>query len=52
MKDRDGNVLTSEENNLRRWKDGRNFEELMNEENDIERRMEKVETGTGSWGDE
>lgn len=37
IKDGDGNVLTSEESVLRRWKD--DFEELINEENESERRV-------------
>ncbi|TRY54571.1 hypothetical protein DNTS_001573 [Danionella cerebrum] len=40
IKDRDGKVLTSEESVLRRWKEY--FEELMNEENERERREEDV----------
>ena len=40
MKDRDGNVLTSEESVLRRWKEY--FEGLMNEENERERRLDDV----------
>ncbi|KAK3534130.1 hypothetical protein QTP86_002258 [Hemibagrus guttatus] len=40
IKDRDGRVLTSEESVHRRWKEY--FEELMNEENERERRVEGV----------
>ncbi|KAK3507750.1 hypothetical protein QTP70_035081, partial [Hemibagrus guttatus] len=40
IKDRDGRVLTSEESVQRRWKEY--FEELMNEENDREKRVEGV----------
>ncbi|KAK3563208.1 hypothetical protein QTP86_018266, partial [Hemibagrus guttatus] len=40
IKDRDGRVLTSEESVQRRWKE--NFEELMNEENEREKRVEGV----------
>ncbi|KAK3546717.1 hypothetical protein QTP70_033372, partial [Hemibagrus guttatus] len=40
IKDRDGNVLTSEESVQRRWKEY--FEELMNEENEREKRVEGV----------
>ncbi|KAK3513069.1 hypothetical protein QTP70_000954 [Hemibagrus guttatus] len=40
IKDRDGRVLTSEENVQRRWKEY--FEELMNEENEREKRVEGV----------
>ncbi|KAK3549760.1 hypothetical protein QTP86_007759 [Hemibagrus guttatus] len=40
IKDRDGRVLTSEENVQRRWK--KYFEELMNEENEREKRVEGV----------
>ncbi|KAK3568967.1 hypothetical protein QTP86_021378, partial [Hemibagrus guttatus] len=40
VKDRDGRVLTSEESVQRRWKEY--FEELMNEENDREKRVEGV----------
>ncbi|KAK3570815.1 hypothetical protein QTP86_027625, partial [Hemibagrus guttatus] len=40
IKDRDGRVLTSEESVLRRWKEY--FEELMNEENEREKRVEGV----------
>ncbi|KAK3529720.1 hypothetical protein QTP86_000824 [Hemibagrus guttatus] len=40
IKDRDGRVLTSEENIQRRWKEY--FEELMNEENEREKRVEGV----------
>ncbi|KAK3541137.1 hypothetical protein QTP86_015723, partial [Hemibagrus guttatus] len=39
-KDRDGRVLTSEESVQRRWKEY--FEELMNEENEREKRVEGV----------
>ena len=46
IKDRDGNVLTSEDIVLRTWKEY--FKELMNEENERERRVGEVETGTGS----
>ena len=41
IKDTNGNVLTSEENVLRRWMEY--FAELMNEENERERRLEEVE---------
>ena len=41
IKDADGNVLTSEESVLRRWKEY--FEELMNRENERERRLNDVE---------
>ncbi|MCJ8736388.1 hypothetical protein PDJAM_G00257890 [Pangasius djambal] len=40
IKDRDGRVLTSEESVQRRWKES--FEELMNEENEREKRVEGV----------
>ncbi|KAK3541390.1 hypothetical protein QTP86_024010 [Hemibagrus guttatus] len=40
IKDRDGRVLTSEESVKRRWKEY--FEELMNEENEREKRVEGV----------
>ncbi|KAK3558621.1 hypothetical protein QTP86_022047 [Hemibagrus guttatus] len=40
VKDRDGSVLTSEESVQRRWKEY--FEELMNEENEREKRVEGV----------
>ncbi|KAK3564321.1 hypothetical protein QTP86_012406 [Hemibagrus guttatus] len=40
IKDRDGRVLTSEESVQRRWKEY--FEELMNEENQREKRVEGV----------
>ncbi|KAK3546377.1 hypothetical protein QTP70_026172, partial [Hemibagrus guttatus] len=40
IKDRDGRVLTSEESVQRRWKEC--FEELMNEENEREKRVEGV----------
>ncbi|KAK3522566.1 hypothetical protein QTP86_024988, partial [Hemibagrus guttatus] len=40
IKDRDGTVLTSEESVQRRWKEY--FEELMNEENEREKRVEGV----------
>ncbi|KAK3548620.1 hypothetical protein QTP70_015565, partial [Hemibagrus guttatus] len=40
IKDRDGSVLTSEESVQRRWKEY--FEELMNEENEREKRVEGV----------
>ncbi|MCJ8737953.1 hypothetical protein PDJAM_G00030010 [Pangasius djambal] len=40
IKDRDGRVLTSEESVQRRWKEY--FEELMNEENEREKRVEEV----------
>ncbi|KAK3543979.1 hypothetical protein QTP70_032740, partial [Hemibagrus guttatus] len=40
IKDRDGKVLTSEESVQRRWK--KYFEELMNEENEREKRVEGV----------
>ena len=42
IKDEDGNVLTSEESVLRRWKEY--FEELMNEENERERRLDVAES--------
>ncbi|KAI5624580.1 hypothetical protein C0J50_15862 [Silurus asotus] len=41
IKDREGNVLTSEESVLRRWSEY--FEQLMNEENQRERRLDDVE---------
>ncbi|KAF7698187.1 hypothetical protein HF521_004697, partial [Silurus meridionalis] len=41
IKDGDGNVLTSEESVLRRWREY--FEQLMNEENQRERRLDDVE---------
>ncbi|KAK3542544.1 hypothetical protein QTP86_028677 [Hemibagrus guttatus] len=44
IKDRDGRVLTSEESVQRRWKEY--FEELMNEENEMEKRVEGVNSGT------
>ncbi|KAK3530294.1 hypothetical protein QTP86_023917 [Hemibagrus guttatus] len=40
IKNRDGRVLTSEESVQRRWKEY--FEELMNEENEREKRVEEV----------
>ncbi|KAK3569080.1 hypothetical protein QTP86_022114, partial [Hemibagrus guttatus] len=40
IKDRDGRVLTSEESVQRRWKEY--FEELMNEEDEREKRVEEV----------
>ncbi|MCJ8736308.1 hypothetical protein PDJAM_G00258080 [Pangasius djambal] len=40
IKDRDGRVLTSEQRVQRRWKEY--FEELMNEENEREKRVEEV----------
>ncbi|KAK3548497.1 hypothetical protein QTP70_013330 [Hemibagrus guttatus] len=40
IKDRDGRVITSEESVQRRWKEY--FEELMNEENEREKRVEGV----------
>ncbi|KAK3507722.1 hypothetical protein QTP70_034827, partial [Hemibagrus guttatus] len=40
IKDRDGRVLTSEESEQRRWKEY--FEDLMNEENEREKRVEGV----------
>ncbi|KAK3511868.1 hypothetical protein QTP70_027470 [Hemibagrus guttatus] len=40
IEDRDGRVLTSEESVQRRWKEY--FEELMNEENEREKRVEEV----------
>ncbi|KAK3549444.1 hypothetical protein QTP86_001446 [Hemibagrus guttatus] len=40
IKDRDGRVLTSEESVQRRWKEY--FEELMNEENEMEKRVDVV----------
>ncbi|KAK3553381.1 hypothetical protein QTP70_003544 [Hemibagrus guttatus] len=42
IKDRDGRVLTSEESVQRRWKEY--FEELMNEENEREKRVEGVQS--------
>ncbi|KAK3507156.1 hypothetical protein QTP70_009289 [Hemibagrus guttatus] len=42
IKDRDGRVLTSEESVQRRWKEY--FEELMNEENEREKRVEGVKS--------
>ena len=42
IKDRDGNVLTSEERVLRRWKE--HFVELRNKENKRRRRVEEVGT--------
>ncbi|KAK3510396.1 hypothetical protein QTP70_005869 [Hemibagrus guttatus] len=42
IKDRDGRVFTSEESVQRRWKEY--FEELMNDENDREKRVEGVNT--------
>ncbi|XP_062866594.1 uncharacterized protein LOC134329279, partial [Trichomycterus rosablanca] len=42
VKDRNGNVLTSEESVMGRWKEY--FEELMNEENERERRVEVIGT--------
>ena len=42
IKDSDGNVQTSEENVLRRWKGY--FVELMNEGNERERRVEEMGT--------
>ena len=44
-----GNILSSEESMLRRWNE--KFEEPMNEENERERPMEEMETGTGSLKD-
>ncbi|KAF7710733.1 hypothetical protein HF521_009605, partial [Silurus meridionalis] len=41
IKDGEGNVLTSEESVLRRWREY--FEQLMNEENHRERRLDDVE---------
>ncbi|XP_051784813.1 uncharacterized protein LOC127528357 [Erpetoichthys calabaricus] len=41
IKDKDGNVLTSEESVLSRWKEY--FERLMNEENHREKRLDDVE---------
>ncbi|KAI5101449.1 hypothetical protein C0J45_8652 [Silurus meridionalis] len=41
IKDGDGNVLTSKENVLRRWREY--FEQLMNEKNQRERRLDNVE---------
>ncbi|KAI5624691.1 hypothetical protein C0J50_15497 [Silurus asotus] len=41
IKDGDGNVLTSEESVLRRWREY--FEQLMNEENERERGLDDVE---------
>ncbi|KAI5630562.1 hypothetical protein C0J50_7584 [Silurus asotus] len=41
VKDGEGNVLTSEESVLRRWREY--FEQLMNEENQRERRLDDVE---------
>ncbi|KAK4318915.1 hypothetical protein Pmani_010106 [Petrolisthes manimaculis] len=46
IKDVDGNILTSEESVLRRWKEY--FEELMNIENVRERRLEELE----EWNEE
>ncbi|KAK3546262.1 hypothetical protein QTP70_025608 [Hemibagrus guttatus] len=46
IKDRDGRVLTSEESVQRRWKEY--FEELMNEENEREKRVEGELCGTES----
>ncbi|KAK3549102.1 hypothetical protein QTP70_031897 [Hemibagrus guttatus] len=46
IKDRDGRVLTSEESVQRRWKEY--FEELMNEENEREKRVEGVNSVCGS----
>ncbi|KAK3548193.1 hypothetical protein QTP70_005181 [Hemibagrus guttatus] len=43
IKDRDGRVLTSEESVQRRWKEY--FEELMNEENEREKRVEEYRDG-------
>ena len=40
IKDRDGNVLTGARSVMGRWKE--NFEELMNEENEREQRVEEV----------
>ena len=45
IKDRDGNVLTSEESVVKRWREY--FEGLMNEENE-RRGLEGVKTGTGN----
>ena len=42
IKDRDGNVITSEESVLRRWKEY--FEELLNDKNEREHRKEPVRT--------
>ena len=42
VKDMDGHVLTSEGSVLRRWR--QYFKELLNEENERERRVDKVET--------
>ncbi|KAK3515549.1 hypothetical protein QTP70_024397 [Hemibagrus guttatus] len=42
IKDRNGRVLTSEESVQRRWKEY--FEELMNEENEREKRVEEVKS--------
>ncbi|KAI5098774.1 hypothetical protein C0J45_10913 [Silurus meridionalis] len=41
IKDEDGSMLTSEESVLRRWREY--FEQLMNEENERERRVDDVE---------
>ncbi|XP_076867340.1 uncharacterized protein LOC143518621 [Brachyhypopomus gauderio] len=41
INDKDGNVLSGEESVLGRWKEY--FEELMNQENESERRLEEVE---------
>ncbi len=41
IKDADGNILTREDNILKRWKEY--FEDLMNIENERERRLEKGE---------
>ncbi|KAK3516863.1 hypothetical protein QTP70_027081 [Hemibagrus guttatus] len=46
IKDRDGRVLTGEESVQRRWKEY--FEELMNEENEMEKRVEGMNSGTDS----
>ncbi|KAK3516282.1 hypothetical protein QTP70_008650 [Hemibagrus guttatus] len=46
IKDRDGRLLTSEESVQRRWKEC--FEELMNEENEREKRVEGELCGTES----
>ncbi|KAK3575512.1 hypothetical protein QTP86_028226 [Hemibagrus guttatus] len=47
IKDRDGRVLTSEESVQRRWKEY--FEELMNEENEREKRVEGVNSVEQKW---
>ena len=49
IKLRDGIILTSEESVQRRWSEY--SEELTNVENEKERRVDELETGTGSWKD-